>query len=584
MLNKSYMLLGIFTAWLCLNATYAQTAAHFGSTKDAHVSFANSGTNYGSINTSNVSVVTTSDYYRSIYWFNPFSIPTTAVIVSAKFQLTPTGLGESGSGSSSFIAQGVTGSWTETGVNFGNQPAVTTTNQQTVSALTSGKREFDVTAMIQAHVAGSVPLTGILIKRASETTTVTPCQYHTREATTTTDRPGVLISWYDPVRITAATVTKTTAPGASDGGVSVTIAGGTYSSGATAPTYQWYDSLGIISGATTSSISGKPKGCYGVVITPAYGPVYTMMFLVGTRCEITTMDLLKDPLFVDDAQVFSFSPTTNYGTGVTMQAGRTSGIARNYYFYLRNRLWPDPNNSFFSATQYLFGSAHTSLGTCQANVYRATADWVEGAINWNNKPALDLTTPATVLIAAPATATENKVLDLTAFFQYENSNPTTSFGYGFVGFDPSASATSYQQYHTSDATTAANKPRVTVKVDDASCDRFSYYAFKPQLDASYTTTDKGKLRIQFMGEYQEGSNKWAMKLYDNNHVLKAAIASNGGSVPGSPALLPAVNYTNYDNRTTLNLSTLGLTDGGFYVLELTRSTGEKEYVEFIYKN
>lgn len=579
------MLLGIFTAWLCLNATFAQTAANYGSTKDAQVSSANSGTNYGTLNTSNVSVVTSSDYFRGYYWFNLTSIPATAVIVSAKFQLTPTGLGESGSGASSFIAQGVTGSWTETGVNFGNQPTVTTTNQQTVSALTSGKREFDVTAMIQAHVSGTTTLTGIMIKRASETTTVTPCQYHTREAATSTDRPAVLISWYDPVRITAATVNFTTSMGSSDGAVTPTVAGGSSSAGAASLTYQWYTTSGTISGATTSSISGKTAGCYGLTITPTYGPVYPMMFLVGTRCEIITMDVIKDPIFVDDAQVWSngASANTNYGTLATMQAGRPA--LGTHQFFLRYPIWPDPSNSFYNVTQYLFGSAHSTTIN-QSIFYRVTSNWVEtgtGGVTWNTKPSIDLTTPTPINVASTSSTTENKVLDLTSFFQYWQANPTTTFGYSLVGAVPPPTVSTYQQYHSSDATTAANRPYLTVKLDDALCDRFSYYAFKPQLDASYTTTDKGKLRVQFMGEYQEGSNRWEMRLYDNSHVLKAAISSSGTAIMGAP-LLPAVVYANYDNRTTLNLSTLGLIDGGFYVLELTRSTGEKEYVEFIYKN
>lgn len=91
------------------------------------------------------------------------------------------------------------------------------------------------------------------------------------------------------------------------------------------------------------------------------------------------------------------------------------------------------------------------------------------------------------------------------------------------------------------------------------------------------------LKVSFIEEYQQSAGKkWPLKLYNSDKILIAAINYDGTSLNGLP-LLPAVNYVFSDNRTQLNLSNLNLTTNAIYLLELTKSTGEIEYVEFIYK-
>ena len=581
MLKKKYALLSALALCICSWMSYAQTAVSITSNADSQVSSANSGLNYGTVNSANVSVVSSTDYYRTFFGFSFSGIPSTAVIVSATLSLTPIGT-ETSTGTTSLIAQGITGSWTETGIKFAAMPAVTSANQQTTSALSGGKRTFDVTAMVQAHFSGT-PITGIMVRRNSETTVATPCKYNTREATTSTDRPVLLVSWYDPIVVSAATIFQTTAMGTSDGGVTVSVSGGTSSAGAGTTTYKWYNTSGLISGATTGSISGKPAGCYGLTVSSTYGPSYSTMFLVGTRCEMVTMNLLKDQVFVDDAKVYKQSPSTNYGSADDLFSGNATVIAADsYLFYLRNRIWYDPQYSFYSATQNLIGKGH-STQTNAANLYRATADWDEALINFTNRPSVNTTTPAGVLSSATSSTTESKALTVTDFYNYWNSNPGTAFGYS-LNSTVAGGTIGYQDFYSSDATTVSNRPYLTVVLDDATCDRQSYYSFKRDLDASLVSTVKYKLSVQFTEEYQqELSKKWAMQLYDYDRNLKAAINYDGTAVSGKP-LLPAVNYVFGDNRAVLDLSSYSLTDGAYYILELTKSTGEKEYIEFIYKN
>jgi len=577
------MLLGIFMTYLCQGVTYAQPTVSIASNADAQISFANSGTNYGSLNTSNISVVSSTDYFRSLYWFNFSGIPSTAVVVSAKLQLTPSAAGEGGAGASSFIVQGITGTWTEAGVKFSNIPATTSTNQQIVSSLSSGKREFDVTAMIQSHLSGTLPLTGVMVKRNSETTVATPCQYHTKEATTSTNRPALVISWYDPVRITAATITKTTGTATTDGAVSITATGGSHSGGAASLTYQWYNASGTISGATTTAISSKAAGCYGIVINSAYSPVYSMMFPIGTQCTQVTMDLLKDPLFVDDAQVFKSAGTTNYGSVDQLTSGNTSTSSLNIYqMFLRYRLWYDAQYDIYSATQTLVGKAHSTQANA-ANLYRTTADWAETAVTFNNKPTFDNTTPAGVYSAATTSATQNRVFVVTDFFRYWDNNSNSTFGYTLVSTIPSGTI-GYQNFYSSDATTAANRPNVNIVLDDATCDRQAFVAFKKELDGGYVNTIQKKLKFYFTEEYQIQANmKVPLMLLDENNAIVAAIDINGGAISGKP-LLPAFPYAFDDNRFTLDLTSYSLTAGKFYVLQLTRSNGEKAFIKFQYSN
>ncbi|WP_343631543.1 DNRLRE domain-containing protein [Fluviicola sp.] len=563
----------------CFHARSQLTTSTLDATIDAQVYSGNPTTNFGTLATSNVSVVSGPRVYRFYVNFdiNSLSIPANAVVTSAILRLTPTATGEGGAGSSDFVVNGVTSSWTETGITYASQPFQTVVNQGFTSALVSSKREFnDLKNMVQNHVNGTIPIVGFCVMRIQETTATTACQYNTREATTSTDRPKLEIKWYIPFAMTTATVTQASTATSADGAISPTITGGSGSN-----TYSWINSGGSSEG-TTLNITGKAPGWYGLQVTGSLGDKFYMSFIIGAKCEVINVLFRQDPNFIDNATVILGSTlfnNSNFGTGINADAGGKA-LSDNYFF-LRYRLWFDPNNYFYQVNQYLFGSAHsTQTNACILN--RVTADWNELTITGANQPGVNISTPPGVSLPATATTTENKTLDITAYFRYWTLNPTANYGYRVSG-TVSSPTIGYQSYNSDDATTASLRPYVSMVVEDNNCDRTSHVSFKAALDGQLYLAYKGNLKLQFTEEYQqEGGKKWPLKLYDYNRTLIAGINYNGSQI-GSNPLLPAIDYVFGDNRTTLNFSSYGLLDGGYYILELTKSTGEKEYVEFIYK-
>jgi hypothetical protein len=541
--------------------------------QDAHINSRAAGSNYGTSVTSEI-YVALSGHYRYLADFNiaGLGLPVNAIIVSAYFRLTPTGIGEGGAGSGDFVLQAITSSWSEGTVTYTGQPTTTSSNQVTTSAWTGTQREFDVTLLVQNLINGTQTFSGFRIQRNPETGADPQCQYHTLQAATSGLRPKLEIQWYIPYSISAATTTQTTTLTSTDGSISPTITGGS----GTPTGYKWINSAGTTVG-TSLNLTGVPYGWYGLEVTGPLGDKFYMAFLIGVKCETVKVLFRQDTNFIDDSYVRNFLGTTltNYGTANFIQAGGASSMYGGQNIFLRYRLWFDPNNYFFKASDKLIGNGTSAVS---GTLYAATADWTESLINWNNQPGVNLTTPPPVAVPLLPVPTDPQVLDVTNLFRYWSSNPN-------YGYRISSPTTGYQAYHSSEIGNS-NIPQVTMWIEDNACDKTGHVSFKPVLDGSMVLAYKGKLKLQFTEEYQqEPGKKWPIQLYDYNRQFIAGINYDGTQVPpANPPLLPAIEYVFGDNRATLNLSSYSLTDGGYYIMELTKSTGEKEYVEFIYKN
>ena len=561
--------------------SYAQTTSSATCSADAHVSSNVPGTNYGTSTTIPLWVNTTADYYRYFVNFNiaALSIPSNAVVYSAELRLKPTAVGEGGAGASSFMLQVVSNSWTETGVKFNAQPLTTTANQISTSSFNGTKRVFSgapMVLLIQNIVSGITANNGFMIRRNPETTTTANCQYNSKEATTSTDRPELIIQWYIPMSITAATVTHASNSTTTNGTISPTITNGSGSF-----SYLWTNSAGTTV-ATTLNLTNVGYGWYGLRVTGTWGDVYYMAFIVGAICEPVNITFNPGPNFIDDANVFFASSTTNSGSAAVYEA--SGNAANDIRGLMRFRLWFDSGITPLLADLYLTGSSHLNPGggfTNDAEFQLVTQTWSEMKVTYSNQPTFS----SSILTNVPPTTsgTMSKNYDITAFWNSWRTNNPNNFGLVFK-LDSYASSTARQQYHSSDAAAAGNRPYIKFIVDQPSCDRTSFTTFKRELDAGYATTFQGKLKIQFTEEYEQvAGRKVPLNLYDENKTLIASIKYDGTAIAGS-ALLPALTYQFDDNRYQMNLSTYSLVVGKYYILELTKSTGEKEYIRFVYTN
>jgi hypothetical protein len=110
-------------------------------------------------------------------------------------------------------------------------------------------------------------------------------------------------------------------------------------------------------------------------------------------------------------------------------------------------------------------------------------------------------------------------------------------------------------------------------------DQVEYYELSRDYTAGYATAVEGKLKFTFDEEYGIQSAKFLpYAVYTDANTLITSCDLNGS---GGATQMP---YHFDDNRYILTVSSMGLTVGKFYHLEVTTSTGQKRVVRFLYKN
>ncbi len=133
---------------------------------DAYVDSANPTQNYGSATTLYVGSQTASVAGRALFRFNLSSLPTNAIVDSASFQAYLA----STSSTPATLSVGVyriTIDWTESGVNWANQPPVTSIDKSNGVGTTPQYYDWDVTGLAQAWVEN--PATNFGLELRSET-------------------------------------------------------------------------------------------------------------------------------------------------------------------------------------------------------------------------------------------------------------------------------------------------------------------------------------------------------------------------------------------------------------------------------
>lgn len=590
-LSFSWSYCAVFILVLFFNVTsFSQTTVTIDITEDAHVYSASTGTNYETATTIPIWTVNTTDFYR--YYLKPdlSSIPFGSHIVSAKLRIKP--ISEAGvttPNSTQFYLRGVAASWSESGITFSNSNPPTTTgstvNTSKKNGATNNWREFDVTTLVQSMIGGTILNYGFLITRNPETTANSSCTYYSGEDASSANWPEIEISYYPPVAITGATITPSSTAVATDGSITPTFSGGSGSY-----SYKWFDlstASGYASalvGETSLSISSRTAGVYGLEIKDVtLNKFYYMAFIIGVECDPVNLTFYPGTKFMDDALVSAASPG---GTGVPVTEIQASGnTGTDFRTFIRPRIWFETDVTPVHADLHLYGKSHINPGGGSTNdaefeCVSSLAYWDEITVNYNTQPAFS----SSIVVDAPPTSssTESRDYDITAFCNYwKQNNTTNNFGMVFK-LDAFTASTARQQYHSSDTSSDAHKPYIQFKVDNTSCDRTSYAVFKRELDAGYVSTFQGKLKVQFTEEYEQTAGKKVpLNLYDQNKTLVASISYDGTS---GGTILPALTYQFDHNQYLLDLSTYSLTAGNYYILELIKSTGEKEYIRFVYAN
>lgn len=561
----------VLFAFLCSFLGYSQslvvTAPTLYSTEDAHTYSGSTGTNYGTLGTMNVSVVTGPQYYRSFLKFNLSSIPSNAVITSATLRLTPSGT-ENVSNSSELQLSLCNTTWTETGITHSSNISNNALPQYptlTNSTWTASKRQFEIKDWIQAMVEGRLPNYGFRLKKTNETT-VLNTTYFTREDATASNRPQLIIQYYLRPYVSAATIVHTSTLSSSDGSISPTVTNGSN----TTMNYRWYNSSGTQI-ATTQNLTGVGKGWYGLKFYGStVGDTTYQAFIVGTECENVSISFNPGPNYLDDAQIINL--TTGSGTTVNNYSYSNGGDLTytstqraqliNWYNekgLVRFRLWIDPTCQVNTANLVLTGNSHYAPTTTNPSEFVLnTSNWTEFGVAYANAPTYTAT--GKINLAAIATGNTNLTVDIASFFNSWKTNNVNNFGFTLQLQSFATDVARRMQFHSSDATTAANRPQITFSIKTNTCDLRRKGTSTVTYDATNTYGDVA-LTIT--------PPSWAVSPY--HYMMSEQPIPNFGDIYKTlkdsifGGVLDSAKFYDGDNVTSLSNSFNSLKQGQYYI-------------------
>lgn len=558
--------------------------------KDALIDNQNPTTNYGSATSIEAGVkisggITT--VRRSYLDFDLSGIPSNAIVTSATLSMRVISEGSDVT-NSSFVLERANASWIETGtgsITWSNKPAVITSDAVSTSSVSSGWRSITVTDHVQKMINSTFSKFGWSLRRNNEVTATLGSTYRSKNYSFPADRPKLVVNYYIPFSISAATINHASNINADDGSISITVANGPSS-----PTYQWYYSNGsAISGATSSTLNNLEYGWYGVKVSGTTGSPEYFSFLIGAQCDEVAISYNPGPDYIDDAPIYSSALTGNYGSSVDFLDSKNYIINRwvTSNSLIKFRLWIDPNIVFNQAGLNLYATTHDITNSNASYLKKVTSTWAENTVTWNNVPTT--TTTNQVSLAASTTTTQNyPLINFISFWNDWKTSNGTNYGV-LLDFQTTTNSQRAMCFHSSDGATSSLRPNFEFVIslehltycEPQTIDDISYSELKYQIDGGYATTFDSKLKFSFLEEEAINSgNKIPYQILNKNNVVLASSDLSGTTTGGAVAL----NYNSNSNYKILDLGGVSsLTDGEFYTLEVTMINGQKKKLRFQFK-
>ncbi len=522
---------------------------------------------------------------RSFLKFDLSTIPTNAIITSAKLRLSSKGTEPiAASNSNELYVDLANTTWAEgtithnTGISNNTLGGTVTTSNLVPQSTFLGTfyyREFDVKAQLQGLVEQRIPNHGWRIRRNPETGVLTPAVYHSKESTASLSAflvPRLEVSYYIPMSVSGATIVQATTTTSADGSISPTIANGSSAS----KTYQWFSSTDLTTSiATTLNLSGVKYGWYGLKVTGTDpSDVMYYAFIIGVKCA--TVSVVFNPGnsdYIDDAAFYNytsgsgntavFNSQRNIGASLTLTAAEQTGVL--YESLLRFRLWFDPNLTVNSANLTLSGNGHAPTDRPNTSYLKyVNEQWREMSVAFSNKPA-SLTSPM-VTITGTAAGNANSTVNIASLINSWKLNNTQNYGCHMQLTFYEGSNT-MMQFYSSDG--AGTKPSLSMSLTSTNCGTNTnlFYVPKdvvgPEI-ADLRNSDK-TLRIRYKDYFDSDGYL--------NYTIKCL-------TDDSPLFLMLITKDSNTNWISINLNSVGLVMGNVYLMELTDSSGRKEYLKF----
>lgn len=540
-------------------------------------------TNY---NSTNVLVINSTTYnikpitykrFRAFVNFDITSIPSNAIITSAKLRLRPNATEPyATTNSTELYADLCNASWDETTITdnsgISNNTAISTVTISNLVTISSpfgnyDVREFDVKAHVQALVENRIVNYGWRIRRNPETGAYTAGTYYTHEAVGgSLYAPTLIVSYYIPMSVSAATFTQASTTSSSDGAIYPTIINGS----STTKTYQWYSSTGAaISGATSLNLTGVPYGWYGLRVwgsAPSEQMFYG--FLLAAKCATVNVTFAPDGNYIDDAMYYAFDAAginnqINYGSTSLLTAAEGSSTKQESL--LKFRLWIDPNLTVNTANLTLYGNGHAPTDRANTSYFKlVNAPWAEMSVAGTNAPTA-LSSPS-VTINAIAAGNGNATINIASLVNIWKMNNTQNYG-GLFQLISYAGTKTLMQFNSSDAT-AGVRPSLVLNITSTECstNQNLYVVLKDEVGPEIHNLPSNKLLKFRYTDY-----------FDRDVVLNYSIT---GITDDATIINPIISVNYYTNWLSLNLSSAGLVTGNVYLLQVTDADGNKKYLKF----
>jgi hypothetical protein len=166
--------------------------------KDSSVNEYNPNTNWGT-DTRLAAGSGTADTCRAYIQFSLASLPDDAVILSARLGLCYHYT--SGSATAPIGAYRVLGAWNESTITWINQPTPATASEYNVtvpSGVTDGFLYWYITNLVEGWWAGTIPNYGVVMKDTDESTIEVWKAFYSSDWSTASQRPKLIIYYYDP--------------------------------------------------------------------------------------------------------------------------------------------------------------------------------------------------------------------------------------------------------------------------------------------------------------------------------------------------------------------------------------------------
>lgn len=556
-----YFFISIIFCVLFANKTYA-TIDTLDAVKDSYIRDDSPNSNYGTLTWLQIQFTSASKKWRALVQFDLSSIPKGAKIKSASLQFYK----YNGWWYRSLLIQRATSSWTETGVTWNNQPGVDTWDQYnyTTGSFGTGTLAYDVTDHVKAMTCQEQNF-GWVLRLGDETTeTGVYINFYSREFTTASQTPKLIIEYYDPIDIEVVS-TPALDSTTNDGSIDLTVSGGLPKY--TGYTYLWKELDADVTVSTSEDPDSLDAGVYRLKVTDSLNTSFYAYVLVGSLADELSTTIQPDSYYGSDNYMNSNYADSSYATSDEQRISYSSGVEERSL--LKLKLYGLPDKAYITQADIILkGKDHHGTGN-SALLERITEPICMDCMTWNQMPAttsVDLDT-----LDASTSSTEDYTVDITELMKFYQDYPDSN--YGFMLKLISASGDKRLVYYSSNASTASYHPAFIIKINYPS----QYVELKRHLDGGDYYVANGLLPFVYKGEYSRG--ELLFNVYDDDHAVVASNTLYPTMIKNESTLDGDNTYG--DNRFVLNMTCTGHRLAiGYYTLEVINEKDEKFYLRF----